>query len=117
MNGFTVLAEFDDPLVPDVVRIGEEDDLAAYVRAFRESYQRDLVQRVALRLLALGGEEGEWSSVNQFQICASAGMSRPSANGVLVDLKNEGLIDLGRGRFQILDRAALVKRALAWTTA
>lgn len=49
--------------------------------------------------------------VTQEDVATMAGTTRPTANRTLQELANEGIVDLGRGRTEVLDPAALAKRA------
>jgi CRP-like cAMP-binding protein len=49
--------------------------------------------------------------LTQDNLASMAGTTRPTANGVLQRLVADGILRLGRGRVEVLDRAALVRRA------
>jgi CRP-like cAMP-binding protein len=68
-------------------------------------------KRVLRRLLALrdacGEDDGVPLPFTQEDVASMAGTTRPTANRVLIRLRDDGLIELGRGRITVLDRAAL----------
>ena len=49
--------------------------------------------------------------VTQDDLATMAGTTRPTANRMLKELETDGVIALARGRIEVLDRAALAKRA------
>lgn len=67
--------------------------------------------RVLRRLLDLDEIYGGVIPLTQDSLASMAGTTRPTANGVLRQLVADGLLHLGRGRLQVLDREALQKRA------
>jgi CRP-like cAMP-binding protein len=49
--------------------------------------------------------------VTQEDLSTMAGTTRPTANGVLQHLAADGIVELARGRIEIIEPAALAKRA------
>jgi len=49
--------------------------------------------------------------VTQEEISTMAGTTRPTVNRVMQDLAEAGIIELGRGRFSVVDPAALAREA------
>ncbi len=49
--------------------------------------------------------------LTQDSLASMAGTTRPTTNGVLQGLVKDGIVRLGRGRFQVLDPDALAARA------
>jgi CRP/FNR family transcriptional regulator, cyclic AMP receptor protein len=72
-------------------------------------------KRILRRLLHLqgigGGDEGTALPFTQDDIASMAGTSRPTVNRALTRLRDDGLIELGRGRVTVLDRAAIERKA------
>jgi CRP-like cAMP-binding protein len=68
-------------------------------------------KRVMRRLLELAEMYDGVVPLTQDSLASMAGTTRPTANGVLRGLVEEGLVTLGRGRFHVLDVAALQARA------
>ena len=50
-------------------------------------------------------------AVTQEEIATMAGTTRPTVNRVMQDLAEAGLVELGRGRFTVVDPAALARTA------
>ena len=50
-------------------------------------------------------------SVTQEEISTMAGTTRPTVNRVMQDLADAGIVELGRGRFTVVNAAALVREA------
>lgn len=73
----------------------------------------DLLTRVASALveLAVGGSDATVVSVTQQALADRLGVTRESVNKNLKRLRDEGLVDLKRGRIAIPYRAALAARA------
>lgn len=67
--------------------------------------------RVLRRLLDLDGIYGGTIPLTQDSLASMAGTTRPTANGVLRGLVADGILRLARGRLEVLDRAALERRA------
>ena len=95
-----------DLLAQQVVRLNEQLLEALYV---------PVDKRILRRLLALrdicGVEDGVALPFTQEDLASMAGTTRPTANRVLTRLRDDGLIELGRGRITVVDRAALEHRA------
>jgi CRP-like cAMP-binding protein len=92
------------------------DYLAAQVRRLSERLTEALCiearTRVLRRLLDLNAlfENGP-VSVTQEEISTMAGTTRPTVNRVMQDLAEAGIVELGRGRFTVVDHAALARAA------
>ena len=72
--------------------------------------------RLARRLIALaesypGGDEAVTLPLTQEDLASMAGTTRPTANRILKELEDGGVIAIGRGRIEITDPAALERRA------
>lgn len=67
--------------------------------------------RVLRRLLDLDAIYDGVIPLTQDSLASMAGTTRPTANGVLRQLVQDGLLQLGRGRLLVLDREALARRA------
>ena len=71
-----------------------------------------VVRRVALLADLYANGDGPVSvPLRQDDIASMAGTARPTANRVLKQLESDGLISLTRGRLDVLDLAALRRRA------
>jgi CRP/FNR family transcriptional regulator, cyclic AMP receptor protein len=92
------------------------DYLAAQVRRLSERLTEALCfearTRVLRRLLDLDGvfDSGP-VPVTQEEISTMAGTTRPTVNRVMQDLAQAGIIELRRGRFVVVDFAALARAA------
>lgn len=90
--------------------------LAAQVRRLSERLTEALClearTRVLRRLLDLDGvfDSGP-VPVTQEEISTMAGTTRPTVNRVMQDLAQAGIIELGRGRFIVVDSTALARVA------
>jgi CRP/FNR family transcriptional regulator, cyclic AMP receptor protein len=90
--------------------------LATQVRRLSERLTEALClearTRVLRRLLDLDGvfDSGP-VPVTQEEISTMAGTTRPTVNRVMQDLAQAGIIELGRGRFIVVDSAALARAA------
>ena len=90
--------------------------LAAQVRRLSERLTEALCFeariRVLRRLLELDSvfERGP-VAVTQEEIATMAGTTRPTVNRVMQDLAEAGIVELGRGRFTVVDPAALARTA------
>ena len=90
--------------------------LAAQVRRLSERLTETLCIetriRVLRRLLELHAvfDSGP-VSVTQEEIATMAGTTRPTVNRVMRDLAEAGIVELGRGRFTVIDPAALARAA------
>ena len=90
--------------------------LAAQVRRLSERLTEALCietrTRVLRRLLELHAvfDSGP-VSVTQEEIATMAGTTRPTVNRVMQDLAEAGIVELGRGRFTVVDPAALARMA------
>jgi CRP/FNR family transcriptional regulator, cyclic AMP receptor protein len=90
--------------------------LAAQVRRLSERLTEALCiearTRVLRRLLDLNTvfDNGP-VSVTQEEISTMAGTTRPTVNRVMQDLAEEGIVELGRGRFTVVKPAALARAA------
>lgn len=69
--------------------------------------------RVLRRLAELDGIYDGEVPLTQDNVASMAGTTRPTANVVLQGLATEGIVTVGRGRFRVLDPAALAARARA----
>ena len=70
------------------------------------------ILRRLLHLQGIGGADADTPlPFTQDDIASMAGTSRPTVNRVLTRLREAGLIELGRGRVTVLDRAALERKA------
>ncbi len=90
--------------------------LAAQVRRLSERLTEALCfearTRVLRRLLDLDAVfDGGLVPVTQEEISTMAGTTRPTVNRVMQDLAEAGIIELGRGRFIVIDSTALVRAA------
>lgn len=92
------------------------DYLAAQVRRLSERLTEALCiearTRVLRRLLDLDAvfDNGPMP-VTQAVISTMAGTTRPTVNRVMQELAEAGIVELGRGRFTVLDPAALARAA------
>lgn len=90
--------------------------LAAQVRRLSERLTEALCietrTRVLRRLLELHAvfDSGP-VSVTQEEVATMAGTTRPTVNRVMQDLADAGIVELGRGRFTVVDPAALARMA------
>ena len=106
---------FHEGTYPSVDRLLVEY-LAAQVRRLSERLTEALCietrTRVLRRLLELHGvfDSGP-VSVTQEEIATMAGTTRPTVNRVMQDLAEAGIVELGRGRFTVVDPAALARTA------
>jgi CRP-like cAMP-binding protein len=67
--------------------------------------------RVQRRLLILADEfDGEPIAITQEELALMAGTTRTTVNEILRDLERRGTVRIGRGRLEVLDRAALARR-------
>jgi CRP-like cAMP-binding protein len=66
--------------------------------------------RVLRRLIELDGIYDGTIPLTQDNLASMAGTTRPTANGVLRALVLAGIVDLRRGRIEVLDRSALAAR-------
>jgi CRP/FNR family transcriptional regulator, cyclic AMP receptor protein len=90
--------------------------LAAQVRRLSERLTEALCfearTRVLRRLLDLDAVfVGGPVPVTQEDISTMAGTTRPTVNRVMQDLAEAGIIELGRGRFIVIDSTALARAA------
>ena len=90
--------------------------LAAQVRRLSERLTEALCfearTRVLRRLLDLDAVfDGGLVPVTQEEISTMAGTTRPTVNRVMQDLAEAGIIELGRGRFIVIDSTALARAA------
>jgi CRP/FNR family transcriptional regulator, cyclic AMP receptor protein len=90
--------------------------LAAQVRRLSERLTEALCfearTRVLRRLLDLDAVfDGGPVPVTQEEISTMAGTTRPTVNRVMQDLAEAGIIELGRGRFIVIDSTALARAA------
>ena len=81
-----------------------------------EALHQPADKRLARRLIDLfarfgGGAQGAALSFTQEDLASIAGASRPTANRLLRDLEDAGIIEIGRGRLRLLDPQALERRA------
>jgi CRP-like cAMP-binding protein len=115
-------ADFDDlrRRVPAMERM-LVDALAAQVHRLTgqvlESLYVGADTRVLRRLAGLldiyaNGHDGPVEiAVRQEDVASMAGTTRPTANRVLKQLEDEGVLHLGRGRIVVVDREALHRKA------
>jgi CRP-like cAMP-binding protein len=73
-------------------------------------------ERVFRRLLLLDdvaskGDRDGWVRATQDDVAAFAGTTRATVNRAMRQAERDGLVELGRGRYRIVDRAALRARA------
>lgn len=66
--------------------------------------------RVVRALLALEDEYGGVIKMTQEDVGLMAGTTRPTVNETLREIERTGAIRVGRGRIEVLDRAALARR-------
>ena len=89
--------------------------LAAEVRRLTarlaEALYESAETRVVRRLLELSTIYDGVVPLTQDSLASMAGTTRPTTNGVLQGLVAAGIVQLGRGRFQVLDHDALAVRA------
>jgi CRP-like cAMP-binding protein len=83
-----------------------------------EARHVDADSRVLHRLTELAdifaddpAEAGSTVPLRQEDLAAMAGTTRPTVNKVLRTVEREGLIALGRGRIEVVDRSRLAERA------
>jgi CRP-like cAMP-binding protein len=81
-----------------------------------DSLYLPLDTRFARRILTLNKASAPqasdgWVHIRQEELAAYCGVTRTTANRVLQQLLGQGLIELGRGRLQVRDLAALEKLA------
>ncbi len=76
-----------------------------------EAYTVDAEIRVARRLRELSEEYGAVVPLTQEQLAGLAGASRATVNRVLRRLERGGVLSLGRGRTEVVDRDALARAA------
>ncbi len=69
--------------------------------------------RIRIHLLALTTPHHPEAFISQFKLAAFAGCSRQTVNRTLAQLRDEGLIQIGRGNIRILDRDALERLKMA----
>lgn len=94
--------EFDSLLVNLLdSRIRELNDLVL------EARHRPAEERVKRRLVELTDLFGSHIPLTQATLAALAGTTRPTTNGVLQALQDQGVLELGRGRVVILEPTAL----------
>lgn len=78
----------------------------------RETMYLPVTARVARRLDELVELfDGGTIPLTQDDLAGLAGTTRQSVNQVLVELRDDGIVDVGRGRVTVIDRAALQQRA------
>jgi len=71
-----------------------------------------VARRIQLLALALGPYATDgWLRMRQEELADYCGVTRPTVNRVLRKLVNDGVLELGRARFRVLDAAQLEKRA------
>lgn len=68
-------------------------------------------KRVVRRLLELDEVYDGVVPLTQDNVASMAGTTRPTTNVVLRALEADGVLSLSRGRFEVLDRPALARRA------
>lgn len=95
-----------DVLAAQVRRLSAQVLDALYVPA-----EKRIVRRLH-DLVELYGDDGaDGIPIRQEDLASMAGTTRPTANRVLKSLEDDGVIQLGRGRTLVLDRAAIARRA------
>ncbi|MGI9595544.1 MAG: Crp/Fnr family transcriptional regulator, partial [Acidimicrobiales bacterium] len=82
-------------------RIRELNDLVL------EARHRPADDRVRRRLVELNQLFGTEIPLTQATLAALAGTTRPTTNGVLQSLQDDGILELRRGRIVLLDPEAL----------
>ncbi len=82
-------------------RIRELNDLVL------EARHRPAEERVRRRLAELGSLFGEEIPLTQATVAALAGTTRPTTNGVLTALQDDGVLELRRGRIRLITPEAL----------
>jgi CRP-like cAMP-binding protein len=92
------------------------DYLAAQVRRLSERLAEALYAEPRTRVLRRLAElhavfDGGPVPVTQEDIATMAGTTRPTVNRVMQNLAEAGIVELGRGRFTVTDRAALARAA------
>lgn len=75
-----------------------------------ESVLLPLHARLARRLIALGEDYGAEIQVSQEELAIFIGSTRESVNRQLQEWKRKGLVEIGRGRIRLLNRAGLEPR-------
>jgi CRP/FNR family transcriptional regulator, cyclic AMP receptor protein len=78
-----------------------------------EAHYVDAERRLVRRLVELAdvyGHEGSVVPLTQEDLAGIAGTSRATVNRTLRDLERRGLVRLGRGRTEVVDREGLARR-------
>jgi CRP-like cAMP-binding protein len=84
------------------------------LEAYYVSAERRVLRRVLelSRLYAGGSDDGMAQiPLTQETLAGMAGTSRATVNAVLRDAQSRGLVELARGRVQVVDPVGLAKRA------
>ena len=68
---------------------------------------QSVTARLAATLLRLAGETDEVKGASHQQIAETIGASRETVTRALGDFKSQGLVEIGRGRVQLKDKAGL----------
>lgn len=95
-----------DLLAEQVRRLSDRLTEALFVAA-----ETRVVRRVLDLASVFGGEDGCTIPVTQDDVAAMAGTTRPTANRALKACAEAGAIAVSRGRIEVLDLAALGRRA------
>lgn len=89
-------------LAQQVRRLDEHLLEALYVAA-----DKRILRRLLLLRDICGDDDQVALPFTQEEIASMAGTTRPTVNRVLTHLREEGLVELGRGHITVMDRAAL----------
>jgi CRP/FNR family cyclic AMP-dependent transcriptional regulator len=101
-----------DNLLLDLLARHVERLTAHLLEALYVPVDRRVVRRLLLLAQTYGAGQGPITiPLTQDDIAGSAGASRPTVNQVLKHLEEVGVVALHRGRIDVLDRAALQRRA------
>lgn len=117
----TMVASFDLPLLRSV--IPGERLLKNLARLFHDRLARDnryhllamfycVEDRIRSHLLSLTTPDNPSADISQADLAAFSGCSRQTVNRTLAQLRDEGIVELGRGRIVVLDRERLQQLAM-----
>jgi CRP/FNR family transcriptional regulator, cyclic AMP receptor protein len=93
-------------LIAEVRRLSQHLVEALYVPV-----ERRLMRRLLMLADSYAADEGSVILVTQDDLASLVGSARPTTNRVLKSLEADGVIELGRGRIEVLDRTQLERRA------
>jgi len=104
-----------NPRIERVLSVMLADRVDALSRRLVETMYESLDRRIYRRLVELAGSYGIREGratvpLSQTQLADLVGAVRPSVNQVLQRLADQGLVELGRGRIDVLDVVALARR-------